>query len=218
MTEIQVILTFVTPPNVGSGAQEGTLADRAFIKTHDGWPYVPATAFKGRLRHAVERVARGLGIEVCSTHRKMCRQLELACPACKVFGSPWISGQLRFVDLQLSGPQRLIERREQQGKRPRTQTRYGVAMNRRRGVAADALLYTTELLETGEAISFEGTLTGEIEQVDVAWLVAGLNLLSALGRAKSTGLGWLCAEAVVRVDGCVVDANTLRTALQEVIQ
>ena len=126
MTEIQVTLTFTTPPNIGSGAQEGTLADRGFIKARDGWPYVPATVFKGRLRHAVERVARGLGVEVCDTHRKMCRQAELACPVCKVFGSPWITGRLRFVDLELSAPQSLVDRRREK-LHPHTQIRYGVA-------------------------------------------------------------------------------------------
>jgi len=217
MTEIKVTLTFYTPPNIGSGAQEGTLADRAFIKALDGWPYIPATAFKGRLRHAVERVARGMGFEVCDTHRRMCRHVLSACPVCKVFGSPWIPGRLRFVDLELSGPPALVKRRR--GKlHPRTKTRYGVALNRRRGVAADGLLYTTELFEAGEPISFSGTLTGEIDQVNAAWLVAGLNLLPALGRAKSAGLGWLRAEAVVRIDGCVIDAGALRTALQEVVR
>lgn len=217
MTEIQVTLTFTTPPNIGSGAQEGTLADRGFIKARDGWPYVPATAFKGRLRHAVEQVVRGLGVEVCDTHRKMCRHVESACPVCKVFGSPWITGRLRFVDLELSAPQSLVDRREQK-LQPHTQTRYGVALNRRRGVAADALLYTTELFKPGVPISLQGTLTGEIDVADAAWLIAGLKLLPALGRAKSTGLGWLRAEAVVKVDNRVVDARTLRAALQEVIR
>jgi CRISPR/Cas system CSM-associated protein Csm3 (group 7 of RAMP superfamily) len=216
MTEIKVTLTFFTPPNIGSGAQEGTFSDRAFIKTRGGWPYIPASAFKGRLRHAVERSARGLGMRVCDTHRKMCRDAHAACPVCRVFGSPWIPGRLRFVDLNLSAPQRLVERCQSE-EHPRTEVRYGVALNRRRGVAADGLLYTTELFEPGEPISFEGTLTGPIGRVGAAWLVAGLNLLPALGRAKSTGLGWLRADAEVRIDGQVVDASALNATLQEVV-
>lgn len=216
MAEIEVTLTFRTPPNIGSGAQEGTLADRAFIKAHDGWPYIPATAFKGRLRHAVERAARGMGIHVCDTHRKMCRDEDTACPVCRVFGSPWVPGRLRFVDLKLSGPKRLIDRREEK-KRLLTATRYGVALNRRRGVAEDALLYTTELFEPGALVSFKGTLTGAIELVDVAWLVAGLDLLPALGRAKSTGFGWLRAQAAVWIDGREVDTKELNALLREVV-
>jgi CRISPR/Cas system CSM-associated protein Csm3 (group 7 of RAMP superfamily) len=217
MTEIEVTLTFTTPPNIGSGAQEVTLADRAIIKAHDGWPYIPATAFKGQLRHAVERVARGMGMEVCETHRKMCRPDRRVCPVCQVFGSPWIPGRLRFVNLELSGPPELVAHREKKPY-PRTQSRYGVALNRRRGVAADALLYTTELFEPGVPISFKGTLTGEINLASAAWVVAGLGFLAALGRAKSTGLGWLQAKTVVRIDGQIVDADALRGALEEAHQ
>ena len=219
MTEIEVVLTFVTSLNIGSGAQEGTLADRAFIKARDGWPYVPATAFKGQLRHAVERVASGMGFEVCDTHRKMCRPDKPVCPVCQIFGSPWIPGRLRFVDLELASPALLMKKREQDRRsriHPRYSSRYGVALNRRRGVAADALLYTTELFEPGVPVSFKGVLTGEIGLVSTAWVVAGLNFLTAMGRAKSAGLGWVEAKAVVQIDGCVVDDEELRVALLEV--
>jgi CRISPR/Cas system CSM-associated protein Csm3 (group 7 of RAMP superfamily) len=215
MMEIHVTLTFDTPPNIGSGAQVSTLADRAFIKEHDGWPYIPAATFKGQLRHAVERVARGLGQTVCETHYKMCRDEAAMCPVCAIFGSPWIPGRLRFVDLKLSGPADLIERRKRE-KYPRTDWRYGVALSRRRRVTEDALLYTTELFMPGLPITFEGTLTGPISERDAAWLVAGLRLLPALGRSKSTGLGRLEAKAVVQLEGQALDDARLRAALQEV--
>jgi CRISPR/Cas system CSM-associated protein Csm3 (group 7 of RAMP superfamily) len=151
MIEIEVRLIFDTPPNVGSGAQAGTLADRAFIKDRNGWPYIPATTLKGQLRHAVERVAQGMGHEVCDTHHHMCRE-GTVCPVCAIFGSPWIAGRLRFENLELNGPEELMEhlnklRREK--RHPRTGWRYGVALSRCRGVAEDALLYTTELFMPG---------------------------------------------------------------------
>lgn len=208
MIEIDVTLTFATPPNIGSGAQEGTWADRACIKDQDGWPYIPATAFKGQLRHAVERVARSAGQTVCETHRKMCRKNP--CPVCQIFGSPWYPGKLHFVDLQLQAPDAAYRARNRY---PRADARYGVAINRRRGVASDALLYTTEVFQAGKPLVFWGTLVGEIELADAAWLVAGLKLLATLGRAKSAGLGWLQAAAVVRADGQAVDEAALRAAL-----
>jgi CRISPR/Cas system CSM-associated protein Csm3 (group 7 of RAMP superfamily) len=210
MIEIDVTLTFTTPPNVGSGAQEGTWADRALIKDRDGWPFIPATTFKGCLRHAVERAARGAGRQVCATHRKMCRDPQQPCPACRIFGSPWIPGRLCFVDLTLQEPDaayRAVHRH------PRIEARYGVAINRRRGVASDALLYTTEVFRAGKPLVFQGTLAGAIELADAAWLVAGLGLLTTLGRARSTGLGWLRGEAAVRAGGQPVDAAALRSAL-----
>jgi CRISPR/Cas system CSM-associated protein Csm3 (group 7 of RAMP superfamily) len=217
MLEIRVTLTFETPPNIGSGAQVSTLADRAFIKERDGWPYVPASTFKGRLRHAVEQVAQGLGQQVCRTHHKMCRDKTAPCPVCAIFGSPWIPGRLCFVDLKLSGPQELVKQRGQDKVHPRTDWRYGVALSRRRGVAEDALLYTTELFVPGVPISFSGALTGPLGEREAAWLVAGLRLLPALGRSKSTGLGWLTAQAEVTIDGQQLDKERLHAALQEVI-
>jgi CRISPR/Cas system CSM-associated protein Csm3 (group 7 of RAMP superfamily) len=211
-TKFEVQLIFSTPPNIGSGGQEGTLADRGFIKARDGWPYIPATALKGRLRHAVERVARGLGEQVCDTHHKMCRERAEACPVCRVFGSPWLPGPLHFADLTLSGPTVLVELRKKQ-QHPQYARRYGVGINRRRRVAGDQLLYTTELFKPGVEVTFAGTLHGPLSMEEAAWVVAGFNMLPHMGSAKSTGLGWLTAEVTVHQDGQAVKVDTLRQAL-----
>jgi CRISPR-associated protein Csm3 len=213
-TKFEVELIFSTPPNIGSGGQEGALADRGFIKARDGWPYIPATTLKGRLRHAVERVARGLGEQVCDTHHKMCRERTEACPVCRVFGSPWLPGPLRFTDLTLSGPSILVEQRKNQ-QHPQYARRYGVGINRRRRVAGDHLLYTTELFKPGVEVTFSGTLHGSINTEDTAWLVAGFNMLPHMGSAKSTGLGWLTAEVTVYQNGQTVKVDTLRQALED---
>lgn len=216
MLTITITLNFTSPPAIGSGAQAETLAQRGFIKDRDGWPYVPATALKGQLRHAVERAARGLAQPVCATHHKMCREWAGACPACRIFGSPWIPGRLCFTDLTLSGPPELVARRETATTRPRHTYRYGVSLNRRRNVAGDALLYTTELFEPGIPVTFSGDLTGDLALTDAAWVVAGVHLLAGMGKSKSAGLGWLEATAVVAQEHAVVDAAQLRALLQEV--
>jgi CRISPR/Cas system CSM-associated protein Csm3 (group 7 of RAMP superfamily) len=213
MYEIEVTLTFTTPVNIGSGAQVGTLADRAFIKDREGWPYIPATALKGRLRHAVEQIAQGLGVPVCETHHRMCRDAEEACPACRIFGAPWIPGSLRFTDLGLCGPDSLVAAKRRD-RFPRTKSRYGVALSRRRGVAEDAHLYRTELFRPGMALSFGGRLSGAQAASDAAWVVAGLRAMSALGSGKTGGLGHLQVEANVTQDGETVAESDLRQALQ----
>lgn len=214
MIEIDLTLTFQTPLNIGSGAQVGTLADRAIIKARDGWPYIPATAIKGQLRHAVERAARGLGRRVCNTHYQMCLEGDI-CPACALFGSPWLPGRLRFVDLELCEPLELAGRRFTEP-HPRTQWRYGVALSRRRHVAQDELLYTTELFMPGQSLSFGGTLEGTLDERGAAWFMAGLGLLPALGRARSGGLGHLkLAKADIRLNGELLDAARLRAALEQ---
>lgn len=224
MTRIDVTLTFQTPLNVGSGAQRGTLADRAMIKDHDGWPYVPASAFKGCLRHAVEQVATGLDLQppVCQTHRKMCRDAANPCPVCAIFGSPWLPGRLYFARLELRGPQSLLEHRERlrEAKQyPVTTHRYGVAISRRRGVAEDKLLYTTELFQPGVNLIFGGVMEGDLLPGEVALVLAGLRSLPALGRGKSGGLGWL-QKVAWKLDGPDVEALQtpagLRAALKEV--
>ena len=216
MMRIELTLTCSTPLNIGSGAQQGTLADRAMIKDSDGWPYVPASALKGRLRHAVEQVAAGLDLRppVCRTHQKMCRDADNPCPACAIFGSPWIPGRLRFVDLPLTKPDFLGQMREERRLRhPHTQVRYGVAINRQRGVAEDQLLYTTELFEPGIELGFGGTLTGDLTRQQAALVVAGLRWIPALGRGKSGGLGWTVTKATVYKNDVPLDETMLRKEL-----
>jgi CRISPR/Cas system CSM-associated protein Csm3 (group 7 of RAMP superfamily) len=220
MITIDLTLTFKTPLNIGSGAQRGTLADRAMIKDNRGWPYVPASAFKGRLRHAVEQVASGLGLPVCETHHKMCRGNN-PCAVCRIFGAPWIPGRLRFERLTLSGPEELIDSLETWNARrryPPTAHRYGVAISRRRGVSEENLLFTTELFEPGTPLAFRGTLrgSGDLEPRDAALIVAGLRSLPALGRGKSGGLGWMTTHIVVKEDSDILQEATLRAALQKV--
>jgi len=218
MVTIDVTLTFQTSLNVGSGAQRGTLADRAMIKDDRGWPYVPASALKGRLRHAVERLAAGLGELVCDTHQDMCRDKTNACAVCRIFGAPWIPGRLRFERLTLSGPDEIVqvleERQRRTGQPPRTTHRYGVAISRRRGVAEDALLYTTELFESGTPLAFSGKLRGPLTPEEAALVVAGLRLIPAMGRGKSGGLGWMTAEVTVQDEGANLSDDVLRAALE----
>jgi CRISPR-associated protein Csm3 len=216
MTTIDLTLTFETALSIGSGAQRGTLADRAMIKDDRGWPYVPASALKGRLRHAVEQIAAGLGDHVCDTHRNMCRDDACACRVCRIFGAPWIPGRLRFERLALSGPRELVElleARTSKQRYPSTAHRYGVAISRRRGVAEENLLFTTELFEPGTPLEFSGTLRGDLTVEDAALVVSGLRSLPALGRGKSGGLGWMTTKAVVKQDGEIWDDATLRAAL-----
>jgi len=57
-------------------------------------------------------------------------------------------------------------------------------------VAEEALLYTTEVFQPGGAITLAGGIEGQVEEDDLALLVAGLDGLFALGGGKSRGLGW----------------------------
>lgn len=233
MKELKVRLITESPLNIGSGAQQGTLARQGMLKDRDGWPYIPASAFKGRLRHAVERVAQALELSppVCTTHHDMCRRQ--LCAVCRLFGSPWSAGTVIFNDLTLEGPDEVrVLRKGRAGgagarsrprkTHPRTSERTSVSINRRRRVAEDALLFSTELLWPGIELEYGGKLQGDITLAQAGLLVAGLKLLPAMGQGKSGGLGWVRATATLteeQAEGETKswDEDQLRQALEEVL-
>lgn len=213
MITLTVTLTLRSPLHIGSGAQQGTLANRGMLKDRDGWPYVPASAFKGQLRHAVEQVAAALplsGAPVCTTHQEMCRHLPL-CPVCQIFGAPWHPGAARFHALHLSGPPAIMAiKNRPEGKRPpRTTPRTSVTLNRARGVAEDKRLFSTELLWPGMSLAFSGSITGPLTHPQAGLLLAGLRHMTALGGSKSAGLGWLTANVDAHEEDRLLDLAAL---------
>jgi CRISPR/Cas system CSM-associated protein Csm3 (group 7 of RAMP superfamily) len=81
-----------------------------------------------------------------------------------------------------------------------TELRFGVGISRYREVAAEELLYTFELAPAAEAVPFRGTIEGEIPNGEGVWsvalILAALRVLSAVGGAKSRGIGWVSLNAV----------------------
>lgn len=218
MVRIEVAVTTKSPLNIGSGAQQGTLAKRGMLKDRRGWPYIPASALKGKMRHAVEQVVQTLDVKkvVCTTNQDMCR--ENPCAVCRLFGSPWNSGKVRFTDLTIAGPAEVLaikERLDRSNRQPRTTQRMGVSINRRRRVAEDALLYSTELFYPGVTLIFGGVVLGEVDEVEAGLMVAGLNLIPAMGRGKSGGLGWISVETAVYADETTWSNDQLLAAIKK---
>lgn len=185
-------ITFETPVNIG-GYGAPAFVDRPFRRDPEGWPFIPATSLKGRLRHECERLARALGSTVCNgpNPTSMCQGAHddahpAFCPICQIFGSPWIEGRIYPEDLHLVRPAEL------QQHIPASDVRYNVSLSRRRRVAEDARLFTTELFLPGIPLTFTGVWQGELTWREVALIEAGLGAITALGRAKTAGLGW-CA-------------------------
>lgn len=214
MIEIDLTVTLRSPLNIGSGSRQATLAKQPLLKNRSGWPYIPASTIKGKTRHAAEQIAATLGATVCATHHQMCRHTP--CAVCRVFGAPWFPGTLQFNDLILSGPAYVVSLQEEPTP-PRTETRMGVAINRRRRTAEEQHLFSTELLFPGVPLEFSGALRGAVARGEAALVVAAIQHLFAVGRAKSRGLGWLeVSTLTVRENGAVVAAADLRAALEEV--
>jgi len=190
-TRIEVTLTFDGPFNVGAGALGGSLADKPLTRDARGLPVIPASTFKGRLRHEVERLAPLLRPDEpppcrAPTAETMCQGDGPVCPVCRLFGSPWQPSRLVFSDLTLTEPQ-FLQTVEQP---PPGNLRYGVGLSRQRRVAEDQLLYTTEVFQPGTPLTLTGAISGELPPADRELLEAGLKSLFSIGGGKSRGLGW----------------------------
>ncbi|MEE8389974.1 MAG: RAMP superfamily CRISPR-associated protein [Anaerolineae bacterium] len=184
-------ITFETPVNIG-GYGAPTFVDRPFRRDSDGWPFIPASSLKGRLRHECERLARALDHPVCNgpNPREMCRGGEQdVCPVCKIWGSPWITGSVYPADLILERPPELGDTA------PPPAVRYNVSISRRRRVAEDAHLFTTELFLPGIPLTFSSVWEARLCLQELALVEAGLGAITALGRAKTGGLGWCTIRA-----------------------
>ena len=192
-TRIEIRLTFDGPFNVGAGALGGSLADKPLTRDARGLPMIPASSFKGRLRHEVERLAPILCPNdpppcAAPVPDAMCQGDQEPCPVCRLFGSPWHSGKLTFSNLTLVEPDFLTTEEA-----PLGDLRYGVGLSRQRRVAEDQLLYTTEVLLPGTPITLStlnGTISGDLTKEELALVRTALDNLFAIGGGKTKGLGW----------------------------
>src|SRR5262245_49422169 len=71
---LELAIAPATPLCVGAAGSSGGLADKTLLR--DGWnrPIIPGSQFKGRVRHACERIAAGMGVPICAAPypRTMC--------------------------------------------------------------------------------------------------------------------------------------------------
>lgn len=176
---------FETPVNIG-GHGAPVFVDRPFRRDRDGWPFIPASSLRGRLRHECSRLLNGLGHSSCHHVRPdaLCRDPHTACPICALFGAPWIQGRLIPADLSLVRPPELRD------ELPPSRVRYNVSISRSRRVAEDARLFTTELFLPGIPLEFTGLWEAQLTLKELALVEAGLGAITALGRGKTGGLGW----------------------------
>ena len=209
---------FTTPVNVG-GYGAPTMVDRPFRRDPDGWPFIPASSLKGRLRHECQRLARALGARICNGPRPeaMCpfafrdTHESYHCPICQIFGSPWVEGALYPADLLLQRPEELKERETA----PTSEVRYHVSLSRKREVAEDARLFSTELFLPGIPLTFSAVWEAELTWAELALLEAGLGAITALGREKTAGLGW-CTFAVRSEVRVIDEVKTSKAAWRAV--
>ena len=191
--DLPITVRVESPLHIGTGYAQG-LVDRTVTRNQEGNVYLPGSSFKGRLRDACERLARHYGVSVCNAPRpdNMCRAWR-PCLVCRVFGSPGRESGLIIDDGHLIGEWAETIKRGFGQLRTRTQ----VQLNRRRGVATEGRLFTSEF--AAEGLSFETHITGQLDLTlvlgepghyyEVILLLGGLGLVETLGGGNSRGIG-----------------------------
>ena len=193
--------------HIGTGFDRG-LINRTVVRGRDGLMYVPGSTLKGKARAACESLARLYEISDCrAPHpQRMAEQGHRAeCMVCRIFGAPaqpstlyWHRASLTqdWVKALHSGMDA-----ESGAVFGQTITRTQVQLSRKRGLAAEARLFTSEF--AAEGLMFEATpaLTGHLaltpitgaDDPDVYYelvlLLAGLKMIGALGGGRSRGAG-----------------------------
>jgi CRISPR/Cas system CSM-associated protein Csm3 (group 7 of RAMP superfamily) len=198
---------------VGAGGSSGSLADKPIIRNAEGNLLVPASQIKGRLRHECEKIARGLGWEICespSAEKMVIRrqnapvkfqrsQYEVPgydetyhCLISQIFGDPILPSRVMFDDLICTeDPENLPE-----------VLRPGVTINRRRRTAEEKKLYFLETSPANTQLRFESCihLLPDCPEYAKPLILTGLRHIHALGGSKSTGLGWLSWEELPKFE------------------
>lgn len=196
---IRILLAadLLSPLHVLGPGRTAVRVDRPIALDEAGYPLLPASSVRGRLRVHLERLLRGWKLPVClpPSPEQMCPHHWRPgqgpegglCLACRIFGSPWHPAGIRNGDLRLSEAQRsepLLLRQE----------RTGVSLSRRLGTAQDARLFTLETTPPtwGTApLRLEGQMEGRLSEEEAGWLLAAVALVTHAGGGKARGLGAL---------------------------
>jgi len=184
---LKIEVQTISPLHIGGEVRQNTDADRPLLKQQDGYPYIPATSIKGRLRHEAESFLRAMGYPVCNAPiaEQMCQPENApVCSICQIFGSPWYEAGVYFSDLIIQTSGLDI------GSTSSTTLRMGNQLNRRRRVVEEKHLFSTELYAPGMLWRFAGEIDFNRPEYDLALLVMAARGVNMMGGSRSRGLGW----------------------------
>ena len=191
---------------VGTSFRRG-LVHRMVAQDGDGFTYIPASSFKGRVRRACEQLARRFNIRVCNPPQpdRMCSAGRRPCLVCRVFGCPGHPGRLHWRDARLS---KLYREAFEKNKRAQFYDRTQVQLSRALGVASPGKLFTSE--STVEDLEFETVVAGRLQYTpiddevpggyEMLLLLAGLKLVNTVGGGASRGDGWVSCHLPETID------------------
>ncbi|MCS7113725.1 MAG: CRISPR-associated RAMP protein Csx7 [Nitrososphaerota archaeon] len=152
---IEGTIEALTPLHIGSGRGEvgAEAIDLPVLRAPDDTPYIPGSSFKGKIRSEAEKIARAVGLYVCTPPdvKNMCGTLkkseEELCIVCRIFGTAGVrisrASKVKFRDAYPEGG---VER---------MLVRTGIAMDRERESVYGQALYTIEAVPKGTRFRFE---------------------------------------------------------------
>jgi CRISPR/Cas system CSM-associated protein Csm3 (group 7 of RAMP superfamily) len=211
------------PLHLGTGFSRG-LVDRTIVRGGDGLAFLPASSLKGKVRDACRSLIR-LYDELGDCPIPLPASTGSGnhppdCLLCRLFGAPGRSAGLRWHNARLTPAWQDILRVQgessERGVFGQTVERTQVQLGRARGIAAEARLFTSELVAPGLCFEAEPAITGycpltpmnvvddEDVYYELVFLLAGIRLVHALGGGNTRGAGRChldLTEAILRVDG-----------------
>jgi CRISPR/Cas system CSM-associated protein Csm3 (group 7 of RAMP superfamily) len=226
---LKLTLYMQTPLSSGAAGASSFVADRIAVRNGLGEFIIPGSQVRGNVRHACERLLRAVGAadRICYGPRPdhMCPHAPSAsirtiddpyspgqtlrcCILCSLFGSAYFTSPLHFHDLVCRNPFRQPNQppyTSQRDARLGDETlRTMVSLNRQRRVAQERRLFVVETAPAQPQLAFshDEAISGTLDtEAQAQLLLAGLNLLTAIGGGRSRGLGWIQSEAEATLDG-----------------
>lgn len=183
---------------IGGPGRTLPLVDRSIEVDEFGFPYIPASSFRGRVRAHLERLLKTLGEPVCTPPRpeSMCPHNEevissgqAVCRVCRIFGNAWIPSSVVFSNFKLSE----LPNKSFAGTLGKALwLRPGVGIDRYLGTAEEQKLFTLECVPSQldrQILAFQGVIEGWLSKEDLGWLIGAIRIVSHLGGHKARGLG-----------------------------
>lgn len=202
--DLELEIEFKSPFHIGSGFNKGKLVDSLVLVDQDGFPYLPASSLKGRLRANLLSLVNTLEAEldylneVCVSEqkdKKICKNIDPTdnCLICRLFGSAFTPGSLFFSDFKLANSEVLefiaaaggIKNFTKHLKTIRSANR----IDRRLKNTVPKALFDYEV--TNHKYKYQGQITGSayLSDEELKLFKNSLKLITHLGAKKSRGLG-----------------------------
>lgn len=175
------------------------IIDRAFLRDHQGVPYLSGASIKGRLRYATMRIlsaptpAGTAPWSGCAPWRRPARYCRGGCLFCVLYGSPLFPAALSFADAYPDDEARLfISRLIGQTPSIALASPAGVrtvtAVDRARRTVQPHHLYSTETMPSG--LEFHSRIIGDLAPDPATLLRQACYCLDTFGSGSSRGLGF----------------------------